>query len=158
MASRTRNAAKVIPMIALPPVHGARVARVVGVQDATLLVELAGHGVLRARVAVPLTTVQADAAVTGRAEAIVVFADGDGERPVVVGLVQAEFAEPVKTSSEARIDGKRVVLEGKEEVVLKCGEATLTLRANGKVVIRGAYVETRARGTNRIKGGSVQIN
>ena len=34
----------------------------------------------------------------------------------------------------------------------------MTLRANGKVVIRGAYVETRARGTNRIKGGSVQIN
>jgi hypothetical protein len=50
------------------------------------------------------------------------------------------------------------VLEGKEEVELRCGEATITLRANGKVLIRGAYVETRSSGTNRIKGGSVQIN
>lgn len=32
------------------------------------------------------------------------------------------------------------------------------LRRNGRVVIRGAYVETRSRGVNRIKGGSVQIN
>jgi len=148
-------------MTALPPVPGARVGRVVGVQEATLLVELAGHGVVRAPVAIPLTKAQVDEAVVGRVEAVVVFANGDVERPIVVGLVQAEFAEPmipVTPTNEARIDGKRVVLEGKEEVVLKCGEATLTLRANGKVVIRGAYVETRARGTNRIKGGSVQIN
>ena len=54
--------------------------------------------------------------------------------------------------------GKRVVIEGKDEVILKCGAASLTLRANGKVVIRGAYLEPHATGTNRIKGGSVQIN
>ncbi|HEY0134807.1 MAG TPA: DUF6484 domain-containing protein [Nannocystis sp.] len=158
MAARKNSAAKVIPMTTPPAPPKARIGHVVGVQDATLLVELAGHGVLRARVAIPLTTAQADAAVAGRTEAIVVFAEGDVERPIVLGLVQSEFSEPVVPTNEARIDGKRVVLEGKEEVVLKCGEASLTLRANGKVVIRGAYVETRARGTNRIKGGSVQIN
>jgi hypothetical protein len=62
--------------------------------------------------------------------------------------------EPV----EARVDGKRVVLEGQDEVVLKCGEASITLKRDGKLILRGAYVETHAKGVNRIKGGSVKIN
>jgi hypothetical protein len=51
-----------------------------------------------------------------------------------------------------------VLLQGKDELVLRCGEASLTLRRNGRVVLRGTYVESRSKGTNRIKGGSVQIN
>lgn len=56
------------------------------------------------------------------------------------------------------VDGKRVVLEGQEEVVLKCGEASITLTRNGKVVIRGKYLLSRSSGVNRILGGSVQVN
>jgi hypothetical protein len=62
------------------------------------------------------------------------------------------------TGLEARIDGQRVVLEARDEIVLMCGEASITLRRNGRIAIRGAQVETRARGVNRIKGGSVSIN
>jgi len=57
-----------------------------------------------------------------------------------------------------RVDGKRVVIEGQDEIVLRCGEASITLRRNGRIIVRGNYVETRSKGTNRIKGGSVQIN
>ncbi|MDB4985299.1 MAG: hypothetical protein JWN04_477 [Myxococcaceae bacterium] len=59
---------------------------------------------------------------------------------------------------EASIDGRRVVLEAAEEIVLRCGEASITLRRNGRIVVKGVHVETSARGTNRIKGGSVKIN
>jgi hypothetical protein len=59
---------------------------------------------------------------------------------------------------EAHVDGKRVVLEGTDEVVLKCGQASITLRRNGKLIIKGTYVETHSTGVNRIKGGSVQVN
>jgi hypothetical protein len=59
---------------------------------------------------------------------------------------------------DAMIDGKRVQIEGKDEIVLRCGKASITLRRNGRVVIRGTYVETRSSGTNRIKGGAVLIN
>lgn len=38
------------------------------------------------------------------------------------------------------------------------GAASITLRRNGEVVIKGTYVETSATGTHRIKGGSVEIN
>jgi len=51
-----------------------------------------------------------------------------------------------------------VVLEGSEEVVLRCGEASVTLHRDGKLVLRGAYIETTAKGLNRIRGGSVKIN
>jgi hypothetical protein len=56
------------------------------------------------------------------------------------------------------VDGKKVLIEGREEVVLKCGEASITLTSIGKVVIRGKYLVSRSSGVNRILGGSVQVN
>jgi hypothetical protein len=62
------------------------------------------------------------------------------------------------TELDARVDGRRVEIEAADEIVLRCGQASIVLRRNGRVVIRGTYVETRSRGVNRIKGGSVEIN
>jgi hypothetical protein len=83
-------------------------------------------------------------------------------------LDQVVFDEPAINSAQTintessdgavHVDGKRVVLEGQEEVVLKCGEASITLTRNGKVVIRGKYLLSRSSGVNRILGGSVQVN
>jgi hypothetical protein len=60
--------------------------------------------------------------------------------------------------SELAVDGDRKQIEGLKEIVLRCGKASITLRSDGRVIIRGTYVETRASGTNRIKGGAVHIN
>ena len=155
--SRPPSTAKVLPFSPPPGVPGVVLGRIVGVASPLLLVEVPGHGVQRARVAVVLSAAQAEEAAASQAEAALVFADGDPAQPVVVGVVQAGFAAET-TPAVAHVDGARVVIEGKEEIVLRCGEATITLSASGKLVIRGAYVETRASGTNRIKGGSVQIN
>jgi hypothetical protein len=59
---------------------------------------------------------------------------------------------------DARVDGRRIEIEAADEIVLRCGEASIVLRRNGRVVIRGTYIETRSRGVNRVKGGSVEIN
>ena len=59
---------------------------------------------------------------------------------------------------EALVDGRRVVIDAEDEVVIRCGKASITLRRNGRVIIQGTHVETRAEGVNRVKGGSVQIN
>src|SRR5262245_7336641 len=59
---------------------------------------------------------------------------------------------------EADVDGRRVRVTAQDEIVLQCGSASVTLRRNGRVVIRGTYVESHSGGTNRIKGGQVQIN
>jgi len=126
---------------------------------------------LRARATVPLDPGTVERAVVTVQGVTLVFENGDPRLPIVTGILQAsEPATPFQellvgpraaraaTPLEARLDGERVVLEGKREVILRCGEASITLRRDGKMVLRGAYVETFAKGVNRIKGGSVKIN
>jgi hypothetical protein len=88
----------------------------------------------------------------------------DAGSPPALQLAEPASAHPSvpraqpSTTIEALVDGKRVTIEAQDEIVLRCGEASITLRRNGRIVIRGTYVETRARGVNRIRGGAVQIN
>jgi hypothetical protein len=156
-----------------------RVGWIAGVSGGALLVDFRGNarGPIAARATVTLDPAAALAAVGRRQEAVLAFEDGDPALPIVVGLVQptapsmidlvldeaapageASMAPSHEEAAVAVVDGKRVVLEGEDEVVLRCGAASITLRRNGKIVIRGSYVESYAAGTNRIKGGSVRIN
>lgn len=101
-----------------------------------------------------LTTVTVTARDRGR-EVALMFVQGDVCQPLLVGMLQnAAQARAL----HATVDGSRVVLDAAEEIVLRCGEASITLTRAGKVLIRGAYVLSRSSGVNRIKGGSVQIN
>jgi uncharacterized protein (DUF2345 family) len=79
-----------------------------------------------------------------------------------VGLVKPAVPKSApRAPSQAldvKIDGKSVSFDAQEEIVLRCGNASITLSKNGKVVIRGAFVESHATGTNRIKGASVKVN
>lgn len=59
---------------------------------------------------------------------------------------------------EADVDGARVRICARDEVVIQCGKASITLRRNGRIVIRGTYVATDSAGTNRIRGGQVRVN
>jgi hypothetical protein len=97
------------------------------------------------------------------ARVLVSFVDGDPDKPIVTGVLRAvprtiEVQVPLGAPEHARVDGRRVTLTGRDEIVLSCGEASITLRRNGRLVLRGTAVETASRGVNRIKGGSVQIN
>jgi hypothetical protein len=96
----------------------------------------------------------------GSVEVVLLFEDGDLRRPIIAGVLGPATAEARLDSPAvvAEVDGRRLVIEGKDEVVLRCGEASITLRRNGRVVIRGAEVESRASGTNKVRGGSVRIN
>ena len=148
---------------------GNRVGRLVGWSADGPLVDHASnpHGPITARTTVPLDATTAQAAIDSEQEVLLVFEAERSDRPIIVGLLQEPCgresrvevkSEPSSSKLDAHIDGKRVVLEGQDEVVLRCGQASITLRRNGRIVVRGAYVETRAKGVNRIKGGSVQIN
>lgn len=100
------------------------------------------------------------AADVGR-EAALLFEGGDPQKPVLMGLMHQGGPAPVAVSregAEAKVDGERIVLSAKEEIVLECGQSSITLTRAGKILIKGAYVLTRSSGVNRIQGGSVQIN
>ena len=119
------------------------------------------HGWLPARTTLPKEAFT-DIAAGQTRQALLLFEDERSDRPIVIALLPAQELAPAPAPPAqditATVDGQRVVLDGRDEIVLRCGEASITLRRNGRVVIRGAYVETRSRGVNRIKGGSVQIN
>lgn len=129
--------------------------------------ELGDRGEQRAELGVAMSAgVIRDAIATKRTVFLAVGRGGADALVVVIGLrhelpaLDPATGAPLETSSvtDARVDGRRVTLEGKDEIVLRCGSASLILRRNGYVVMRGVRVETRAKGVNRIKGGSVQIN
>ena len=55
-------------------------------------------------------------------------------------------------------DGQRLIVSAKEQLVLRCGKASITLTKAGKVLVEGTYLLSRSTGVNRVKGGSVQLN
>ena len=151
-----------------------------------IAVDFAGNegGPVVARSTVALDAGTLGRAARERQGAVLAFEGGDPARPLLLGLVAAPSPSPLIDGAieetrragtgaarpaaapaarggrqvEARLDGKYVVLEAEEEIVLRCGDASITLRKDGRLVVRGAYVETRATGVNRIKGGAVKIN
>lgn len=129
------------------------------------------EGPVEARTVVPLDGPAVARAVRERRPVVLLFDRGDEQLPIVVGLVQSSTplldavlgadlapAAPATGTETEGADARRRHLSAADELVLSCGKASITLRRNGKVIIRGTYVETRAAGTNRIKGGAVKIN
>lgn len=105
---------------------------------------------VRARATVPVSPGD-----VGR-EVTLVFERGDRRRPIVTGVLRLE--QGGETDFQLEVDGKALVLEAQEQIVLRCGKASITLTRSGKVLVQGAYLSSRSTGLNRIKGGSVQIN
>ncbi|MGC5698858.1 hypothetical protein J4P02_01510 [Pseudomonas sp. NFXW11] len=90
------------------------------------------------------------------AQVALMFEAGDPTRPLVIGRIQR--LPEAAPQSVALLDGQRLELCAEREIVLRCGQASITLTREGKVLIRGAYLSSRSSGVNRIKGASVQIN
>ena len=94
-------------------------------------------------------------------EVTLMFEAGDPSRPIVMGCLRGREGWPLDSAPgqvEVDVDGERMILSAKEQLVLRCGKATITLTKAGKVLIQGTYLLSRSSGVNRIKGGSVQLN
>jgi hypothetical protein len=98
---------------------------------------------------------------------LLAFENNDPKLPIIVDMISSLVDNIADTNNapieiekpdDIFIDGKRVIFDAKEEIVLRCGKASITLTKAGKVLIRGAYLLSRSSGVNRIKGGSVQLN
>lgn len=102
---------------------------------------------------------------TGR-QVILGFENGDPQHPVFMGFLnQSPAYEKVELAPDNApgVDAteelpKSLHLKSEEELILECGKAKISLRADGRIVILGGYVVSRSTGVNKIKGGSVQIN
>lgn len=93
---------------------------------------------------------------------VLLLFESEGENsPIVAGVLREdtgwEDRDP-PDNVEIDADGKRLIVTAKEQLVLRCGMASITLTKEGKVLIQGTYLSSRSSGAHRIKGGSVQIN
>jgi len=144
-----------------------RIARIVGTTSSGTITVECGFGAQAARLMSGLKRSElAEQKMQGR-EVLVVFEAGDPEKPIILGLVQDPLDELIAFDGHSELteepkdivlDGRRMTIEAHEEIVLKCGEGSITLRKDGKIIIKGTHLLSRATGPNRIKGGSVQIN
>lgn len=94
-------------------------------------------------------------------EVVLTFDRTDPMKPIVIGVLRAGEGWPLAGPPgqvQVDADGERLIVSAKEQLVLRCGKARITLTRAGKVLIEGTYVLTRSSGANRIKGGTVQIN
>ena len=119
------------------------------------LAEVPGE-VIHARSTVRLLREQIGATV------VVAYERGDFRRPIVMGVLQDHAPANVPTDERELVsikaDEDRFVVSAEREIVLRCGDASITLTRAGKVLIKGNYVLSRSTGYNKIKGAAIDIN
>lgn len=69
-------------------------------------------------------------------------------------------SSPPQTSKmvEARVDGRKVVLHADCEILIECGASSIMLRKDGKIILKGTEIVSRASGRHKIRGASIEIN
>jgi hypothetical protein len=81
---------------------------------------------------------------------------------VLIGLVRERVASTARDAApgqlEVKVDGETLRLTAEREIELRCGNASLTLRQSGRVILKGTHVVTSSRGPLKIKGATVEIN
>jgi hypothetical protein len=84
----------------------------------------------------------------------------DQDRGIILGRIgssQAPRPETRPEETDAQLPDE-LVIEAKHSLTLRVGEGSITIREDGKILIKGKDLVSHAKRLNRIKGGAVQIN
>jgi hypothetical protein len=136
-----------------PAIEGVRVGTLVSAKPGDVMEVLHGeYEPLRARTTMPIAPAD-----VGR-QVLLVFENGDPGLPIITGFV-LEAGEATRPATVlARAGSKVIEIEAGRELVLRCGKSSVTLHADGEIVIRGERILSRASRTNKVKGATVQLN
>jgi hypothetical protein len=95
-------------------------------------------------------------------EVVVVCEAGELRKPIIIGVIQARAGSASAASESTPVaisaDGQQHLITAEREIVLRCGDASITLTRAGKIILKGKYVLSRSSGVNKIKGAAVDIN
>jgi hypothetical protein len=101
-------------------------------------------------------------AVRRERRAIVVRTADETPRWILIGLVRDRVGEKAREAKPGRlevtVDGEKVKLEAEHDIELKCGQASITLRYDGRIEVRGTHILSASRGPNRVKGATIALN
>jgi hypothetical protein len=98
-----------------------------------------------------------------RKRRVLVMRTGDPvPRWILVGFVRERIGEKARDAKPGRlevtVDGEKVKLEAEHDIELKCGQASITLRYDGRIEVRGTHILSASRGPNRVKGATIALN
>ena len=88
-----------------------------------------------------------------RKQVAIMFEGGNTDKPMIIGAMEEQKTKTVTIDKK-----ERVLIEAEQEIELRCGESSILLTNDGRILLRGNYVSSQATATQRIRGGSVQIN
>jgi hypothetical protein len=101
-------------------------------------------------------------AVRRGARALVARTADPAPRWLLVGLVRERVAAGARDAKPGRlevaVDGEKVRLEAEHDIELRCGQASITLRYDGRIEVRGTHILSASRGPNRVKGATIALN
>jgi hypothetical protein len=100
------------------------------------------------------------------AQSLIPLASEMEGRQVAISLLGADCAlilgvlwnGSAALSNDVSVDGERRVITANESIELRCGESAIVLLADGRIHLRGHYITSEATATQRILGGSVNVN
>lgn len=99
------------------------------------------------------------------AEIAVMFLQGDTNNPLIIGPLYLPNDHLLETklalegnAQELLVDKQVVQIQAQQELELRCGEAAIVLTSDGRILLRGSYISSHATATQRLLGGSIQIN
>jgi hypothetical protein len=113
-----------------------------------------------------IATCHLDAMHIGRQIALL-FVQRDMARPIVIGVVRngatrqhSTVVVPQYASSPMKLasNNNNVVIKGTGKMVFQCGQASLSLTEQGRIIMRGTHIASYSDGVNRIRGAMVEVN
>ena len=101
-------------------------------------------------------------------EVLITFIDNDPKQPVITGvmssvvdkMVQMELASDDDKQASPIITGddENITITAHHQITLQCGKSSLILKKDGKIIVKGTNILSRASERNKIKGASVEVN
>jgi hypothetical protein len=96
---------------------------------------------------------------------LLAFEGNDPKLPIIIGLIRDNAVDNVKKIKamkddveDIHVDGKKMTFSAEKEIELRCGKSSLIMKKDGRIVIKGIQLVSRASNVNKIKGAAVRIN
>lgn len=121
-----------------------------------------------------LTTIDLGSVVALPAKVLVVFEQGDIEKPIITGVIQQPINgdgvgvdgqvqpspedQAIRSTRKLTVGGKTLHIGADQDILIECGKSSIRMTRLGKIILKGTDIVSRATRNNKIKGSSINLN